>query len=304
MSIMRSKNFKLKIAITVLSTALFYLQPMAQGWNVPADKKAKNSYLKFDDAATKEGEGIYTKNCQSCHGNPGKNNSLKSLKPTPPDMGSANTQTLTDGELSYILSTGRGLMPSFKNTLAETERWKVISFIRSFNKNYVQVQSKSDPSKSNLVKIAINFEAKTNKVTVHAVANEKSGVVSLKNSEVVLFANRYFGRLQIDQTLHTDVDGNASFSFPTDLPGNKTGEIELIVKINDDAYGEIESIQKLKIGVPTDKPSLRAKRAIWNTVDRAPIWIIIVYSTGVLTVVAFLLYLILNLLKLKKIGNN
>ena len=41
---MHRKNIKLKVVFTVLFTALFYFQSAAQqGWDVPADKKAKNS---------------------------------------------------------------------------------------------------------------------------------------------------------------------------------------------------------------------------------------------------------------------
>jgi len=54
------KNINLKFTITIIA-AFFYLHPFAQNWNVPADKKAKNSNVKFDDATTKEGEAIYTK---------------------------------------------------------------------------------------------------------------------------------------------------------------------------------------------------------------------------------------------------
>jgi len=291
----------LKISILLLFTALFYLQPLAQNWDVPADKKAKNSFIKFDASSAKEGEIIYTKNCQSCHGNPGKGNSLKTLKPVPPDMSSLKTQALTDGELFYILNTGRMIMPSFKNILSENERWKTISYIRSFNKNYVQVLSKTDPTKSTLVKATMVFDSLTSKLKVKVIANEKSGIVSLKDAEVLLFAKRYFGRLQIDKTLRTNNDGLAIFNFKKDLPGDKTGNVDLIVKVNDEVYGETEFTDKLKIGVPTDKPSLTEKRAIWNVLAKIPIWLMIIYTSGVLFVGACFLYIFFGLYKFSKL---
>jgi mono/diheme cytochrome c family protein len=281
------------------------LQPFAQNnWNVPADKKAKNSYIKFDGTSAGQGEAIYTKNCVSCHGNPGKGNSMKSLTPVPPDLSSSKTQSLTDGELFYIISTGRGVMPSFSNVLSEDERWKVISYIRSFNKNYVQVLSKSDPNKNKLVKINLSYDAKTNKITVTSVANEKTGVVALKDAEISLFATRYFGRIQIDNSTRTDANGVAVFTFPKDLPGDKKGSVQLVVKVNDETYGEIQSVKKMQIGIPTDKPSLRADRAIWNVVSKAPYWIIFLYTLGVLVFVFVLAYLLYSLSKIWKSGNN
>ncbi len=297
------KNSQLKFGITVLLAA-FCLQISAQGaaWDIPADKKAKNSYLKFDEATTKEGASIYVKNCASCHGTPGKGDVMKTLSPIPPDLSKARTQELTDGELFYILNVGRGVMPSFKNVLSENDRWKTIAYIRSFHKGYVQVLSKTDPNKSKLVKVDISYDAATNKVKVVVKANEKAGVVSLKDAEVALFADRLFGKLQIDKTVRATAEGVAEFSFPTNLPGDKVGNVGLTVKINDEIYGEIESQKSFKIGIPTDKPSLREKRAIWNTVVKAPYWILITYTTCVLIVLAFFAYILLGLKKLKESG--
>ena len=303
---MFKKHNYLKISISFLLIAFFFLNSNAQKqrWDVPADKKAKNSYIKFDNASSKDGEAIYTKNCLSCHGNPGKGNALKTLKPIPPDLYSALTQELTDGELFYIISTGRLVMPSFKNILSEEDRWKLVSYIRSGNKKYVQVLSKTDPNKSKLVEIKLDFDSLTNKIKIIANAAEKTGIIPLKDAEVSLFANRYFGKLQIEKTIRTNAEGFAIFNFPKDLPGDKAGNVDLSVKINDEVYGEIESQNKLKVGIPTDKPSLTEKRAIWNVLKKAPIWLIITYTSLVFFVGFVLLFIVRNLMKLKKLGNN
>ena len=299
---MYNRNLKI-VALAVVS--VFFLQSFAQNnWNVPANQKSKNSYIKFDAATTGQGQEIYTKNCTSCHGDMTKGNSMKSLNPVPPDLSTKGTQALTDGELFYILSTGRGVMPNFSSVLSEEERWKVISYIRSFNKSYVQVVSKFDPNKAKLVKVSMNFDPKISQVRVDVKANEKTGVISVKDAEVGLFVSRYFGKLQIEKTIRTNADGQAVFNFPKDLPGDKTGTVELVVKLNAENYGEIESATKLKIGIPTDKPALTDKRAIWGTLAKAPFWIIILYSAGVLVFGAVLLYLIFALNKIRKSGNN
>lgn len=296
------RNILKRTTTLIVFVTLFGIQLSAAGWDVPADKKSKNSFIKFNDASAKEGEVIYNKNCASCHGNPSKGNVLKSLKPIPPDLASTTTQQLTDGELFYILNTGRGLMPTFKNVLSENERWKVIAYMRSFNKKYVQVISNTDPSKSELVKVTMQYDAKSKKVTVKVIAKEKSGTVVLKDAEVILFAKRYFGKLQIGKSTRTNNEGLASFDYTDDLPGDKNGTVELIAKVNDEAYGELESGTKFKIGIPTDKPSLTEKRAIWNVLVKAPIWLIITYTSGVLVFLGFLLYLVLNLFNFWKIG--
>jgi mono/diheme cytochrome c family protein len=303
---MAHNNKALKFRITGILVLLTILssQVIAGNWDVPADKKAKNSNLKFDQNTAKEGEVIYTKNCASCHGNPSKGNVLKSLKPIPPDLASSGTQKLTDGELFYILNTGRGLMPVFKDVLSESDRWKVISYLRSFNKSYVQVLSNVDPSKSDKVKVSMQYDAKSNQVRVLVTAKEQTGNKPMKDAEVLLFAKRYFGKLPIEKGLRTNENGLVLFNYPKDLPGDKLGDVVLIVKVNDDVYGEIESSSKFRIGVPTDKPSLTAQRAIWNVLAKAPYWIIIIYLFGVITFGIFVLYLLKNLYDFWKIGKH
>ena len=299
------RNFKYIHTALALTLALAIgVKASANTWNVPADKKARNSYIKFDASTATQGEAIYTKNCVSCHGNLGKNNALKSLTPIPPDLASAGSLSLTDGELFYILSTGRGVMPSFQNVLSEEERWKVISYLRSFDKGYVQTVSKFDPNKSKLVKTDIVYDAASGKVTVKVYANEKTGKIALKGAELGLFAKRYFGNLQVEKSVKTDDNGSATFTFPKDLPGDKAGNVELVVKLNDENYGEIEHSKKFKLGIPTDKPALTAQRAIWGVLAKAPFWIIGLYSFGILCFLAIVALIFKNLRDIYNSGNN
>ena len=292
-----------KITLVVLVSFLS-LNVLAEGWNIRAEKTAKNSNLKFTTTTAKQGEDIFTKNCVSCHGNLGKGNNLKSLQPPPPDLAGSLTQKRSDGDLFYIITTGRNVMPSFSNVFSEEQRWQIISYLRSFNKNYVQVLSGFDSGKSKLVKISLILDSINHTLKVNVVANEKSGIVKLHDDEIILFANRYFGRLQLDKTLKTDANGDATFNLPTDLPGDKVGNIDLIVKVTDDNYGDKEYHNKLKIGIPTDKPGLTEKRAIWNVVSKAPIWLLITYLSCVLFVTACFLYIFFNLYKIFKLGKN
>ncbi|MDP4291618.1 MAG: cytochrome c, partial [Bacteroidota bacterium] len=105
----------------------------AQNVIVPAKDKGKSSPLIFNASTTNAGKALYEVNCQSCHGNPGKGNYLRGLNPPPADLGSEQAQNQTDGELFYRISEGNPIMPKFKATLSENERWELVSFIRSFN---------------------------------------------------------------------------------------------------------------------------------------------------------------------------
>lgn len=283
-------------SIVFLAVALFLSTfSYSRNWQAPEDAKSKNSYIKFDASTASQGEALYNANCASCHGNPGKNNSLKSLNPIPPDLSMTPSQKLNDGELLYIISNGAGIMPSFKNILSEEKAWYVISYLRGFNKDYVQQLSKFDPAKSKLVKLTTVFDAVKNSIEISAVANEKTGTIAIAGAEVSLFVKRYFGNIQIDKTVKTDATGKVTILFPKDMPGNKTGELDVIVKMFDNNYGEVQSASKFQIGIPTDKPALNENRAIWNVVSKAPIWIIALYSLGILSFLLLLAFLLNNL---------
>lgn len=293
-----SKTIKIQFIAVVATLILFSNNAFSRSWKAPEEAKSKNSYIKFDATTASQGEALYNANCASCHGNPGKNNSLKSLNPIPPDLASEASQKLTDGELLYILNNGAGLMPSFKNSLSEEKMWLVISYLRGFNKDYVQQLSKFDPAKSKLVKLTTSFDKATNSLIVKAIANEKNGAIAIAGAEVSVFVKRYFGNLQIDKAIKTDVTGTATFKFPKDIPGNKEGKLDVVAKFFDENYGEVQSIDQFSIGIPTDKPALNEDRAIWNIVKKAPLWIIGLYSLGIIAFLSLLGFLLLNLRKI------
>ena len=55
-------------------------------------------------------------------------------------------------------------------------------------------------------------------------------------------------------------------------------------------------------GVVTVPVSLTAKRAMWNTVRKAPVWVILAYGLGVLAVWGFILLVMLKLRDIFTVG--
>lgn len=295
------KNIK---SLVLLAVMLCFQFGIAQTVVVPADKKTKASPLLFNDAAVKDGEAIYNKNCISCHGTPSKANYQKSMSPVPGDPAEEKFQKNTDGELFYKIGVGNAVMPMFKNILSEEERWKLVGYIRNTNKTYKQPPLEVTVVNllSKTVKLSISYNEKNHQVAITAKGKIKNDSVPLKGSEIILYVKRYFGRLQIETVKQTNLQGSVLFDFPKDIPGDKIGNIELITKINDELFGEITVSKTLKIGIPTNKPSLTEKRAIWNINAKAPIWILLTYTIGVIVVAAFLIYIIFSIVKIKKAG--
>jgi mono/diheme cytochrome c family protein len=83
-----------------------------------------------------EARAHFADHCALCHGNDGSGNTElgQSLYPKAPDMRLPATQSLTDGELYYIIQNGVRLtgMPAWgmKDDHADEDSWKLVHFIR------------------------------------------------------------------------------------------------------------------------------------------------------------------------------
>jgi len=296
---MRLKNL---IIITIFCS--FALQASTQTWIVPDDQKAVVAPMKFTPDMQKQGEQIYLKNCQSCHGLPGKDNWAK-LVPPPGDLAREKAQKQTDGELFYRITTGKAPMPEFRNILPEDDRWGVIAFLRTFNPKYVQPEPKAAAFTGRIISLALTYSEPMKKVVVTATEKLKDGSTgNAAGVEIMLFAKRYFGKMQVGDNKTTNAQGAAAFEFPADLPGNKDGYVDLTAMVND-PKGMMKTTPatgSFAIGVKTDKPGLTETRAMWSVRSKAPIWILLTYTLSVIIVWGFILYIVFSLMKIKKLS--
>lgn len=276
-----------------------------QDWVVPEDRRTRLSTFPFTDETRKEGERLYQINCHSCHGDPGKNNFI-ALQPSPGDPATDKIQRNSDGEIFHKVSTGRGQMPSFRSVLTTEEIWKVVSFIRSFNRDYVQkvmqvITSSAYPGAVISMRLAYDDAARL--VSVVATATGETGSVPVTGAGVRLLAKRYFGMLQVDEEKVTDSNGTALFTVPDGLPGDTAGNVSLSAQFTDEqTFGSVSKDTVLMAGVVTVPVSLTAKRAMWNTVRKAPVWVILAYGLGVLAVWGFILLVMLKLRDIFTVG--
>ena len=82
----------------------------------------------------------FADHCASCHGNDGRGNTAmgRNLYPKAPDMTLPDTQSLSDGELFYVIENGVRLtgMPAWGSTGSHdaTESWELVHFVRHLSK--------------------------------------------------------------------------------------------------------------------------------------------------------------------------
>lgn len=103
-------------------------------FKIPADDAKKTNPLKSDASTIAEGKKLYSSQCHLCHGKDGdgKGELAKDMKLNLRDYHDpAALKNMTDGELFYILSKGKGDMPDEGDRLSVTQRWQLITYIRS-----------------------------------------------------------------------------------------------------------------------------------------------------------------------------
>jgi mono/diheme cytochrome c family protein len=297
----------MKSVITLIwCLILFPSFTWGQEWIVPEERRGRLSTFPFTDETRKEGEKLYTVNCLSCHGNPGKGNYL-ALVPLPGDPATEKIQRNTDGEIFHKVSVGKGQMPSFRSVLTTDDIWKTVSYIRSFNKSYVQqvmqvITSSAYPGAVISMKIAYNTAEHA--LTVMARAADEEKTVPVTGAGIKLFASRYFGKLPLDEEKITDSNGNATFTIPADIPGDTAGNVSISARFTDEeVFGVVSKDTVIKAGLVTVPVSLVAERAMWNNVRKAPVWIILTYTLGVLAVWGFIFLVMMKLRDIYTIGS-
>ena len=83
-----------------------------------------------------KGEKIYKEKCSNCHGPQGKGDGplgkllgASQVK----DLSSPHMGAKSDWELYQQVTNGKSPMPSYKNTLSDSDRWHLVNFIRTLN---------------------------------------------------------------------------------------------------------------------------------------------------------------------------
>ena len=107
-------------------------------------------------------------------------------------------------------------------------------------------------------------------------------LIPLEEADAYLYVPRMFSMLPIGD-IYTDEEGIGMLEFPTDLPGDEIGELEIIVQIEDhEKFGNAAVSGMKDWGTPSNTEISKLPRALWS--PDAPLWMwitFIVLMTGV-----------------------
>ena len=118
-------------------------KPSANKWEAPADAAAKpNPEAKNPDAPA-AGRKLFMRTCVGCHEEDGSGKDTGAA-----DLRSPEVQAQSDGALFWKISNGNAEagMPSFA-ALPETQRWDVVTFLRTLKDSGAKGQQGSGENK-------------------------------------------------------------------------------------------------------------------------------------------------------------
>lgn len=130
--------------------------------------------------------------------------------------------------------------------------------------------------------------------------------IPVKDVKVNFYVQRLFGIMPAaeDYTINTDENGEASFSFPKNIPGDTAGLITVAARMEDnEQFGNVENKANASWGIALVKEKNPFPRALWE--PYAPIPLVITISTlfgGVWCVYFFIFYQMRKISKEKQLN--
>lgn len=86
----------------------------------------------------KKGEWVFQTYCLVCHGPQGHGDGPVAAKlalTKPPSLVSDKVKGWSDGRIFHVVTDGQGMMGSYSSQIIESDRWKLIHYIRKLQKD-------------------------------------------------------------------------------------------------------------------------------------------------------------------------
>ena len=167
---------------------------------------------------------------------------------------------------------------------------------------FMQQLCAQDSSSNGTAKIALSFSDQDSVKQV--IANLTNAGTAVKGIDIHFYVKKSFGLLPLTgDFITTDEKGEASVDFPTDLPGDVSGSVIVIARVEDDEkLGNVEAMKTIRWGIPVKAESGVRARSLSSSGDNAP-WPLTITVTALVVVVWGIIFFILyQLVLVKKAG--
>lgn len=178
-------------------------------------------------------------------------------------------------------------------------------FAAKFKGTEIYKRSNKDLSiKDSRLELTFNQKSEGRTITVKAFEiKDEEEDLPLSEEDVYIFIPTLFGDMQIGKG--SLEDGSCQIEFPSDLPGDSVGNLEIIVKIIDsDVYGDVVKTEKIPWGKPKSINQIEEtneKGKLWTY--NAPLWMVITLSILLIGVWSHFGYVIYKMYKINMEGS-
>ena len=148
--------------------------------------------------------------------------------------------------------------------------------------------------------------AESRQIIATVTGKSETGWIPLKGIDIIIAVKRMDADLSVNEkpTFTTDSLGHATAEFGRDsIFGDSKGNIVLVAKMEDnDPYGNLSIEKTVPWGSAFVPVNNFSERSLFATRNKAPIWLLVIAYSIVILVWGVLLYLILNIYKIKKLS--
>ena len=203
-------------------------------------------------------------------------------------------------------SHGVGSLPMPARFKAEWDSLSGFKLIGTVTQNEL-FNDQSTELEISKAKIELSLEDADSVHTIHTkvLAFQENAWVAQPEIEIKLVVRGLMSDLKAteEETFTTDKNGEVSTGFSLSIPGDALGNIIIGAKIDDhETFGSLVSAKTAKWGVPLIPDHSFAKRTLWATRDKTPLWLLIFPNLIIISVWGIIFYLIYLITRIIKLG--
>lgn len=207
-------------------------------------------------------------------------------------------RTTDNGEANAVIPA------SLKNLWDATPSHKFLA-VSEANKQFAEANGDLEITKA---KIAVDTSTvdSTKNITAKVYEFKDNEWVPVKDVELKIGIRRLGGILPVgkEATYTTDSTGEVTAEFKRDSLPAENGVLTLVVNTDDnDKYGNLVLEENVPWGVKVNTFNDWNKRSLFATRFRSPVWLLIMAYSIIGTVWGVLIYLFLQLIKIRKLGS-
>lgn len=195
---------------------------------------------------------------------------------------------------------------SFKSAWEATSSFTFIAVAAAY-KEFDETKAEVQVTKAK-IQIDTSSTDETKNITVNVKELQNGAWVPAKGVELKIAVKRSLGNLPIgdEETYTTDSTGSVTAEFKRDsLLGDSKGLLILVARTEDnETYGNLFAEKIVNWGVAPVIDDSFNHRSLWATRFKTPVWLLILAYSIITGVWGTILYLVTQLLKIRKIGRN